>query len=223
MFQSRDNHDVAEAYLEKALSVSENIGNAEIEFHCYNVLTLKQLSQNNFQEAFFLLYRRTGKSEKMQGFLQDSDQMKISFGDMHVFPYEQLSELFRSGGNPKFALYVTELGRAGALADLMATQYCTENRISADPQSWTVVKNVMKKESNCTCLYISYFHDTVFLWILKTSGVIQFRKLEVDKKTLHTRLAEVARNLDEFFAIMAQSFRNFGILLYPRRFAKIDP
>ena len=34
----------------------------------------------------------------------------------------------------------------------------------------------------------------------------------MDKKTLHTRLAEVARNLDEFFAIMAQSFQNFGIL-----------
>ena len=210
VFQSRGDHDVAEANLQKALSISENIGNAEIEFHCYCVLTLTKLSQKNFQEALSLLFRSINKSEKMRGFLQDSDQMKISFGDRHVFPYQQLSVLFSSGGNPKFALYVTELGRARALADLMATQYCTENRISADPQSWT--ENVMKKESNCTCLYISYFDDTVFLWILKISGVIQFRKLEVDKKTLHTRLAEVARNLDEFFAIMAQSFQNFGIL-----------
>ena len=210
VFESRGDHDVAEAYLQKALSISENIGNAEIEFHCYCVLTLTKLSQKNFQEALSLLFRSINKSEKMRGFLQDSDQMKISFGDRHVFPYQQLSLLFSSGGNPKFALYVTELGRARALADLMATQYCTENRISADPQSWT--EYVMKKESNCTCLYISYFDDTVFLWILKTSGVIQFRKLEVDKKTLHTRLAEVARNLDEFFAIMAQSFQNFGIL-----------
>ena len=212
VFQSRGDNDMAEAYLQKALSISENIGNDEIEFQCYCFLTLTKLSQKNFQEALSLLLRSINKSEKMRGFLQDSDQMKISFGDMHVFPYQQLSELFRSGGNPKFALYVTELGRARALADLMATQYCTENRTSADPQSWTVAENVMKKESNCACLYISYFHDTVFLWILKTSGVIQFRKLEVDKKTLHTRLAEVARNLDEFFAIMAQSFQNFGIL-----------
>jgi len=94
----------------------------------------------------------------------------------------------------------------------MAAQYSTENRISADPQSWTFAENVMKKERNCTCLYISYFHQRVFLWILKTSGVIHFRKLDVDKKTLHTRLAKVARNLDEFFDIMAYSFRNFGIL-----------
>ncbi len=70
----------------------------------------------------------------------------------------------------------------------------------------------MNKESNCTCLYISYLAQTVFLWILKTSGIIQFRKLNVDKKTLHTRLAKVAENLDEFFAIMAESFGNFGHL-----------
>ena len=219
VFQSRGDHDVAEAYLEKALSISEDIGNAEIEFRCYCVLTLTKLSQTltklsqkSFQEAFSLLFRSIEKSEKMRGFLQDSDQMKISFADMRAFPYQQLSELFCYSGNPQDALYVTELGRARALADLMGTQYCTENRISADPQSWTVVETVMKKESNCTCLYISYFYDTVFLWILKTNGVIQFRKLIVDKKTLHTRLAEVARNLDEFFAIMAQSFRTFGIL-----------
>ena len=34
----------------------------------------------------------------------------------------------------------------------------------------------------------------------------------MDKKTLHTRLAKVGRNLDEFFAIIAESFRSFGIL-----------
>jgi len=34
----------------------------------------------------------------------------------------------------------------------------------------------------------------------------------VDEKTLHIRLGQVARNLDEFFAIMAKSFRRFGIL-----------
>ena len=212
MFQSGGDHDVAEEYLDKALSISENIGEAEIEFSCYCHLSLTKLGQHNFQEAHSFLLRSIEKSEKMRGFLQGSDQIKISFADMHVFPYQQLSELFRRAGNPKDALYVAELGRARALADLMATQYSVENRISADPQSWTVVENVMKKESNSTCLYISYFEQTVFLWILKTSGVIQFRKLDVDKKTLYTRLTKVAENLDEFFAIMAESFQDFGNL-----------
>ena len=100
--------------------------------------------------------------------------------------------MFCDAGNPKDALNVAELGRARALADLMATQYSAEKRISADPKSSTGVENVMKKESNSTCLYISYSYRRVFLWILKTSGVIQFREIELDKRTLHTRLTKVA-------------------------------
>ena len=211
VFQSRGDHDVAEAYLEKALLISENIGNAELEFDCYCSLTLTKLSRNNVQEAFSLLFRSIEKSEKMRGFLRDSEQLKISFADRHVIAYKLLSKLFSGTGNPKDAVNVAEMGRARALADLMATQYSVENRVSADPQSWTVVENVMKKESNSTCLYISYSGQTVFLWILKTSGVIQFRKLDVDKKTLHTRLTKVAEDLDEFFAIMAESFQDFGL------------
>ena len=212
VFQSRGDHGGAEEYLEKALAISQNIGKAEIEFHCYCSLALTKLSQNNFQEAFSLLCRGIAKSEKMRTFLQESDQIKISFADTHVFPYHQLSALFRFAGKPKGALLVAELGRARALADLMATQYSADNRISADPQSWTLIENVMKKESNSVRLYISYFPQTVFLWILKASGVIQFRELHVDNKTLHTRLPKVAENLDEFFAIAAESFGNFGIL-----------
>ena len=212
VFQSGGGHDEAEEYLEKALSIAVNIGGAEIEFACYCNLTMSKLLQGNVQEAISLLFRSIEKSEKMRGFLQDSDQFKVSFADMHVFPYQRLSELFCETGNPKDALNVAELGRARALADLMGTRYSIETLISADPQSWTVVENVMNKESNCTCLYISYFRQTVFLWILKTSGVIQFRKLKVDEKTLHTRLTKVTEDLDECFAIMAESFGNFGNL-----------
>ena len=212
VLKSRGDDGVAEENLEKALAICENIGNVENEVACYCSLALLKLSQNNVQEAFSLLFRSIVKYEKMRGFLQDHDQIKISTADMHVFPYQALSVMFCATGNPQDGLYVAELGRARALADLMVTQYSADNRLSAEQQSWTVVENVMKKESNSTCLYISYFPQTVFLWILKTSGIIQFRKLEVDKKTLHTRLPKVAENLDEFFAIMAESFKNFGNL-----------
>ena len=212
VFQSLGDHDVAEEYLEKALSTSKDIGHAKFEFICYYQLAVTKLSQKNFEEALSLLFRSIEKSEKMRGFLQDRDEMKISFADMHVVPYQLLSQLICHVKDPKDALNVAELGRARALADLMATQYSAEERRSTDSLPWTDVENIMKKESNCTCLYISYFHQTVFLWILKTSGVIQFREIEVDKKTLHTRLTNVASDLDEFFAIMAESFGNFGNL-----------
>ena len=63
----------------------------------------------------------------------------------------------------------------------------------------------MKKESNSFCLYISYHDHDVFFWILKTSGIIHFRRITVDEKLAG---AGVVGKLDDFFA---KSFQSFGI------------
>ncbi|KAL9960763.1 hypothetical protein ACROYT_G034263 [Oculina patagonica] len=212
VFQSLDKIIMAEEYLEKAVSISKDIRDGETELMCYYLLSLTTFWQGKSHEASCYLLRSIEKCEDLRGYNADNDQIKISFADEHAFPYELLSEMFCDAGNPNNALYAVELGRARALADLMATQYSAETHISANPQSWIGIENVMTKESNCTCLYISYHAQTVFLWILKTNGVISFRETEVKKNTLHRRLAKPAENLDEFFAIMAKSFRSFGIL-----------
>ena len=199
---------MAEEYLKKALSISKDIGDGQTEFHCYLSLALTKLSEQKLEDAFSYLDQSTGKFEELRGLLGDSDLFKISFADKNAVPYRQLSSLFCHVGNPREALYAAELGRARALADLMETQYSAQPIISADQQSWTGLENVMKKEGNCACLYISYFGNRVMLWILKKSGIVSLREIKVDEKTLHTRLGEVARNLDEFFAIMTKSCTN---------------
>ena len=212
VFQTLGEYVMAEEYLQKALRLVENIGYAEIEPQCYLCLTLTKFSQGKVQEAFSYLSQSIKKCEDLRGVNAESDHIKISLTDKYVFPYQLLSRLFCNNGNPKNALNVEELGRGRTLADLMATQYSAEKQTSADPQSWAGFENVMKKESDCTCLYISYGTQEVFLWLIEKSGAIHFRSSRVEEKTLHTRLAKVARNLDEFFAIMAECFRSFGIL-----------
>ena len=212
LYWSRNECVMAEEYLKKALSRSKEIGDGKMEFHCYMLLALTKLSEQKVEEAFSYLKQSTGKFEQLRGLLGDSDRFKISFADMNASPYQQLSSLLCDVGNPRGALYAAELGRARALADLMATQYSAEPTISADPQSWTGIENVIRQESNHVCLYISYSGQKVFLWILKKSGAVSLRNFKVDKKTLHTRLGKVARHLNDFFAIMAESFRTFGIL-----------
>ena len=199
---------MAEEYLKKALSISKDIGDGQTEFHCYLSLALTKLSEQKLEDTFSYLDQSTGKFEELRGLLGDSDRFKISFADKYAAPYRQLSSLFCHFGNPREALYAAELGRARALADLMETQYSAQPIISADQQSWTGLENVMKKEGNCACLYISYFGNRVMLWILKKSGTVSLREIKVDEKTLHTRLGEVATNLDEYFAIMAKSCTN---------------
>ena len=227
VFQALDDYAKAEEYLEKALSVFKNFRHAESELQCYLWLTFTKLLQGKSQEAFSYLSKSVKKCQDLPGVNAERDHIKLSLAEKHISFYQMLSAIFRAVGNTKDALHVVELGRARALADLMVTQYSAEKHISAEPQSLTCNENVMQNETNCKCLYISYDFQEVSLWMLKKSGAIHFRNIRVEEKTLHTRLAKDASNLDDFFAIMAESFRSFGILpedvCEDRSFNDIEP
>ena len=111
-------------------------------------------------------------------------------------------------GNARDALYVEELGRARGLSDLMAEKYSVETHISANPQSWFGIENILRKKNNCTCLYISYFQNRLHLWILKTSGVLHYRRVSPEDNLVHAGLPKDLP-LSEF---LADSFRSLGIL-----------
>jgi len=148
-----------------------------------------------------------GKSASFRAFLRENDLFKVSLSDIRSFPYPNLAAFFVFVGNPNKALYVAELARARALTDLMATRYSVERQISTDPQSWTSRENIMKQESNCSCLYFSSHGEDMFFWIIKTSGVVRFRKIRVNES--HDIVARSSDSLDNFFA---KSLRSFGIL-----------
>ncbi len=206
MFQSLGEYDMAEDYIEKALSITRDIGDLDREIECLFNLTLVKVSQEKIQEAFDSLLLSFEKSENLRGFLRDNDQFKTLFSDVRNFPYQSLSSFFCLFGNPNNALYVLELTRARALADLMRIQYSVKWQISANPKSWFGIENFMTKESNCICLYIFYFDQYVFLWILKTSGVIHFQTIRVNENSV---AAGLSGSLDDF---LAEIFRSFGIL-----------
>ena len=197
---------IAEDYMNKALSISRDIDHSEDEFSILCSLTLLKLCQHQIEEAFHYLFLTMNKSESLRCFLRDNDDFKVSSSDLRNFPYQKLSELFCFLGNPNHALYVLELARARALADLMATQYSVERHVSTDPQSWIGIEKIMKKERNSSCLYISYYDHDLFLWVLKTSGIIHFRRITVDEKLVGSGRVE---KLDDFFA---KGFRSFGIV-----------
>ena len=153
LYQSLGEYVVAEGYFEKALSISQDIRDLDMEFQCLCILSMVKISQNKIQEAFDCLLLSMNKSESLRSFLGDNDDLKVSSSDVRNFPYRNLSVFFCFRGDPNHALYVLELARARALADLMATQYSLESQISADPQSWIGIENIMKKESLvCTFL-----------------------------------------------------------------------
>ena len=112
-----------------------------------------------------------------------------------------------AAGKDSAALYVVELGRARALADLLSTQYCVESKLPVIPRSW-VMERIMAKESTFTCLYISYSSHCIFLWILLQNAGARLRRIDVKKHLIDERSI---RNLDKFLANDI-TFRKFHIL-----------
>ena len=206
LYQSVGEFGTAEVYCDMALSISRDIGALENEFQSLCLLAIVKLSQKKFKEALYCLFLSINKSESLRIFLRNNDDFKVSSSDVHDFPYRGLSAFFSHIGNPNYGLYILELARARALADLMSSQYSVEIQISADPQTWRGIGNIMKEESNSSCLYISSNANDLFFWILKTSGIIHFRRLTVDEKLIG---AGIVGKLDDFFA---KYFRSLGIL-----------
>ena len=138
-----------------------------------------------------------------------NDQFKTSFlEDTGIFPYKLLCTLLCDTGNARDALYVEELGRARGLSDLMAEKYSVETHISANRQSWFGIEDILRKKRKCTCLYISYFQNRLHLWILKTSGVLHYRRVSPEENLVQAGLPKDL-SLSQF---LDYNFRSFGIL-----------
>ena len=180
VFQYLGEYDKAKEHLRKGLLLHKEIGNIKAEVQTHANLGFIMLLDGNMLGAKSHLFDSIHKSEKMRYFLRDNDQFKISLFDEHVNCYRLLSALFLSTGKPNEALYTVELGRARALADLMSAQYSLEKEISVNPQTWIGIERIMDKESNSTCLYISYYKDAILLWIVKADKPILFRKRNVN-------------------------------------------
>ena len=195
--------DKAEEYDKVGLTISREIGDVEKQFNLLCKLAWIKLLHEKMQEALSYLLLAVQKCEDLRGFLRDNDHFKISFTDKNAFSYWLLSALFCDAGNPNEALYVSELGRARALTELMSVQYSVKNQISANPQTWVGLERIMDKEFNSTCLYVSYSWDNVFLWILRANGVVHLRNnRQEDRMNFQSG---IVRNLDELF--VNESFR----------------
>ena len=210
----------------KALKISYEIGSIELQFHGHLKHALNTLLLKGDQsEAVSNLFVCIEKCEEMRRFLRDNDRYKISFFDEHVFPYRLLSALFCATGKPNEALCAVELGRARALADMMSAQYLVKKQITVSQHSWGGIEKIMKKDGNCTCLYISYLNQTVFLWILKTNKTIVLRQKQLSECFSDV---DATRHVDDVFK--NKNFRNLHVLpqeqcedrtLFPSSFSQL--
>ena len=212
LFRSLSAHAEAKDYHEKALEMSKKNGDIEEKKELYLQLAYDILLGRHVgsqPEAFLNLFASMLTCERIRSLLRDNEQFKISLLDQHIESYNLLSGLLCSTGEPNGALYVVELGRARALADLMSARYSVKQQIrSVNPQESDDFERIMKKEIKCNCLYISYFAHSLFLWVLKENKPILFRTTDVNEGFLNKGSK---RNVDEIFG-EESALRRFHVL-----------
>ena len=167
-------------FANKALEISCEIGDIELQFKSHLTIALNTLvAGESITEVVRNLYKSIQNCEEMHDFFRVNDQFKISFFDEHVPPYLFLCRLLIATGGHYEALYVAELGRSRALADILSERYSVGKDISVNPQSWTGVENIIKKNALSSCLYISCFDDGMYFWILKPNKSVVFRQTKL--------------------------------------------
>ena len=197
----------AQKYFQNALQISRGVGNMELQYHAFIFLHFCVLSlKGNASEALSNLFGSIQICEKTLSCLGNKDRRKISFFDNHAYPYRLFTSLSCSCEKPYEALHVAELGRAKALADLMSNRYSIEKELSINTQSFVGIQEVItKKNGNSTCLYIAYHSDDIFLWILKQSKPVAFRRTKLCESygSKHVKIS-----VDDLFSSHANQLTN---------------
>ena len=169
----------AKHYFERALVLRRETGDVKGGIVAHIFISEICFMERNFPEAKLHFSASIKQREVFRSFLKDDVQSKIRYFDALSDTFKLFSCLFCVLGNPHEGLYTEEIGRARALEDLMSAQYSIENEISVSPETWVGIEKIMKKESNCVCLYISYTEDIITLFIVKADNQVIAKQVKV--------------------------------------------
>ena len=185
----------AKENIERALKISKETGEVDRQVVCHYNLAWIMIYEGKTEESISNLFSSIQNCEDLRSCLGNHDPHKVSLLDKYFRSYQTLSKVFCKRGDYVKALYVLDLGRARALTELMSTQYFAGKQITMDPQSWTGIEGIIKKGSNFSCLYISYFVLDIYLWILNQKQSVHFRHIN-ESETVST--IGPLRNLNAF-------------------------
>ena len=154
-------------YFDEALRLCRKKEDKESESFCHYLMSFSMAEEGNNAEAKSNFFAIIDKSEFIQHFFQDHDQLKVLLFESFVKNYRHLSHILCVySDNHYLAFYVEEFGRARALLDLMSSQYFVKNEISANLQTWGDLENIVMKERNCVWLFFSYYETFIKCWLL---------------------------------------------------------
>ena len=185
-YQSLHDSQKAIEFYQQGLSILEKIGHKPEPF-TYGALARAFHSLDDFLKAEELFKSQIKLVEEMRVLLQEKDEWKISFRNIHDF--RGLVALQLQQGKTVEALFTAEAGRAQALVDLMESQYGGKKSFqsSSKLQMELTLSNISSHISSPTLFLEQDTSDkVVHLWFLLKGQQYQFvrKEISVELKTL---------------------------------------
>ena len=186
-YQSLHDSQKAIEFYQQGLSILEKIGHKPAEPSTYGALARAFHSLDDFLKAEELFKSQIKQVEEMRVLLQEKDEWKISFRNIHDF--RGLVALQLQQGKTIEALFTAEAGRAQALVDLMESQYGGKKSFqsSSKLQMELTLSNISSHISSPTLFLEQDTSDkVVHLWLLLKGQQYQFvrKEISVELKTL---------------------------------------
>ena len=186
-YQSLHDSQKAIEFYQQGLSILKRIGHKPAEPSTYGALARAFHSLDDFLKAEELFKSQIKLVEEMRVLLQEKDEWKISFRNIHDF--RGLVALQLQQGKTIEALFTAEAGRAQALVDLMESQYGGKKSFqsSSKLQMELTLSNISSHISSPTLFLEEDTSDkVVHLWLLLKGQQYQFvrKEISVELKTL---------------------------------------
>ena len=186
-YQSLHDSQKAIEFYQQGLSILKKIGHKPAEPSTYGALARAFHSLDDFLKAEELFKSQIKLVEEMRVLLQEKDEWKISFRNIHDF--RGLVALQLQQGKTIEALFTAEAGRAQALVDLMESQYGGKKSFqsSSKLQMELTLSNISSHISSPTLFLEEDTCDkVVYLWLLLKGQQFQFvrKEISVELKTL---------------------------------------
>ncbi|MEM6400353.1 MAG: CHAT domain-containing tetratricopeptide repeat protein [Cyanobacteria bacterium P01_D01_bin.116] len=190
-YEDLKNYSQAIDYLKKSLTIAQQIGDPEAQAMGLNNLAHAFKSAGKFAEAEKTLRDAIKLLDEMRPGL--SDTYKVSIFDTQAHSYNLLQQILIAANKPEKALEATEKGRARAFVELLAGRF-SDDKKSINAKSPSIDKiRAIAKEQNATLVEYSIVPDDdfkflgkqrgrgaeLFIWIVKPSGEIAFRKVDL--------------------------------------------
>jgi CHAT domain-containing protein len=182
--KQQQQYDLAINYYKQA-AASANKSNQKLdEANIYRQLGTLYSSRKNLPEATTAFYSAIKVYESIRVDLTDKNQISIFETQAQV--YRLLQEALVAQNKYEEALEVSERGRARAFINLLAARQSQAQNKSNIPEILPpTIKDIQKiaKQQNATFVEYSIKDRNIYIWVVKPTGEINFRKVDFNANT----------------------------------------